>query len=427
MPVRIARRPFSPSLAVLLAVALLLPACSSSRSLVEPPPAGPNYSRPLPPGRSALRLVVESHRMPDLGAAWAGRDAVLVEQMDRSLAWFEKPSSRDHFPFEGISHDRARASVAAMKDLMATSDSAGGFASAVRDRFDVYESIGCDDAGTVLFTGYYAPEFPASRTPSSRFVAPLYRRPADLVTDTKSGEPLGRKDASGNFVPYWTRAEIEREGLLDGGELIWLEDRLSAYLIHVNGSARLRLEDGTVVHVGYDGKTDRPYSSLGRAMIREGLLPADRTSVPMIRRVWREKPAEVEALMLENDSFVFFAEYEGDKWPAGSLGFRVGAEASLATDKKIYPRGGVVMVDTHLASFSGTPRPFQRLMLDQDTGGAIKAPGRADIFLGVGETAGLLAGQQYAEGKLYYFFLKPEFMPMPAAAAASAASAATGR
>jgi membrane-bound lytic murein transglycosylase A len=114
--------------------------------------------------------------------------------------------------------------------------------------------------------------------------------------------------------------------------------------------------------------------------------------------------------MYANESYVFFTEYDGANWPAGSLGVQVTPQTSLATDKKIYPRGGVVLVYTTLASTTHGHPEFLRFMLDQDTGGAIRAPGRADIYMGVGPAAETLAGGQYAEGALYYYILRPEFV-----------------
>ena len=261
----------------------------------------------------------------------------------------------------------------------------------------------------MLFTGYYAPILNASLTPSSRFRVPLYERPADLVTDPQTGKPLGRKVADGSLVPYYTRREIETAYILTGQELVWLENELDAYLVHVNGSAKLRMPDGSVMYVGYAGKTDRPYASLGQAMVEAGLLPRGGVTLPKIKTVFRRQPEKVHELMFRNENYVFFREYDGGTWPAGSLGLPVTAETSIATDKRIYPRGGVVLVDTQRTSFRGRQERFLRLMLDQDTGGAIEAPGRADLFMGIGPAAEILAGQQYAEGRLYYFFLKPMY------------------
>ena len=112
--------------------------------------------------------------------------------------------------------------------------------------------------------------------------------------------------------------------------------------------------------------------------------------------------------MYNNESYVFFKEYDGASWPAGSLGVQVTPRRSIATDKRIYPRGGIVLVDTTVKSLTGEETMFTQFMVDQDTGGAIRAPGRADLYMGVGPTAGIKAGNQYAEGFLYYIFLKSD-------------------
>ena len=397
-------------ISVLVAGALL--GCARARPVLAPPEPGPDYARPLPVGQSALRPVTGA-RLPDLATAYRVADARLLEAIDHSLSWYAAPSSRQFFPIEGITHRRAEASVFAMRDLLSRRSGEQAFVAQVVRRFDIYESVGYDGSGTVLFTGYYAPIFPARRTPSGRFVHPLYRRPPDLATDPKTGEPQGRRLPDGRIVPYFSRRKIEESRLLAGRELVWLEDPLSVYLVHVNGSAKLRLTDpggAGVMYVGYAGKTDRPYTGLGRSMIEAGLLEADEVSLPAIKRVYRQDPQRVIDLIYRNESYVFFQEYDGGNWPAGSLGVPVVAERSLATDKKIFPRGCVVLVDTKAVTLSRGKRDFCQLMLDQDTGGAIQAPGRADIFMGVGPSAEIMAGGQYAEGKLYYFFLKPEYV-----------------
>jgi len=385
----------------ILLFALLLAAtgCKSS----------PDYSRQLADGESALRLVTDPADLPDIERAVAGRRA-MMKALDESIVWFSKPSSQKAFPFEFVTHDRAHASVRAMREILERGGSNSQVAAEIVSRFDVYESVGCDDEGTVLFTGYYAGEFPASRSRTSRFTHPLYARPADLATDPQTGEPQGRRRSDGGLEPYPTRRQIEEGNLLAGSELVWLDNKLTAYLIHVNGSAKLRMEDGSIVYIGYNGKTDRPYGSLGKALVDAGILEKDGVSISTIRRAHEKNPKAVESHMYANESFVFFTEYDGSVWPAGSLGVKVTAEASLATDKQVYPRGGVVLAETMIATARGNQRPFLRFLCDQDTGGAIRAPGRADIFLGVGESVGAIAGEQKAEGKLYYFFLKDELV-----------------
>lgn len=415
--------------ALLLACLLAVAGCAKQKTVVEPLPEGPDYSRQLPPGRSALRLITNPARMPDLGGAWRERSVFLLDSIDQSLIWFAAPSSRRYFPFEGITHDQALASLHAFKELIDRSPSERAFVSEIERLFDVYESVGYNNEGIVLFTGYYSPIFQASRERTSRFTHPIYRRPDDLITDPITGEPQGRKLPTGQVISYPSRREIEQSGMLRGRELVWVEDALAAYVIHVNGSAKLRMTDGSIMHIGYAGKTDRPYSGLGRAMLDEGLLSPSQLSLASIRRMYREQPSRVEDLMHRNESYVFFTEYGGENWPSGSLGVRVTREASLATDKRIYPRGGVVLVDTQAVTFSRGHRKFLRFMLDQDTGGAINAPGRADMFMGIGPDAEILAGGQYAEGRLYYFFLKPQyiqrFLPSAGAIATGGSEAET--
>lgn len=410
--VNVARAMNRPAIAIFLTLLTLssLTGCRTKQTVEQPVTTAPDYSRQLQPGESALRLITDPTRFPDLGGAYRNRDVWLLDGIDRSLSWFASPSSRQFFPFGSITHEQARVSLIAFSHLLQSSPDEASFVADVMRMFDVYESVGYNGQGVVLFTGYCSPIFNASRTRTERFQYPLYRRPADLATDPKTGQPLGRKLADGSIVPYYTREEIERSKMFAGNELVWLEDALSAYIVHVNGSAKLRLEDGSEMYVGYAGKTDRPYVGLGKTMLDEGVLKPNQLSLKEIRRVYRENPELVKRLINRNESYVFFTEYEPDRWPAGSLGVRVSPETTLATDKKIYPRGGLVLVDTQAVTFSMGKRRFLRFMLDQDTGGAIQAPGRADIYMGEGLSAEILAGGQYAEGRLYYLFLKPEYV-----------------
>ncbi|MCH2140012.1 MAG: MltA domain-containing protein [Phycisphaerales bacterium] len=365
------------------------------------------YARPLPAGASPLRPVAQPERLAAIDHAWQQRDLFLRDAANESINWFDKESTLQWFPCCDITHEQARASVVAFRDLCEESKDLDSFRSALLNRFDVYESIGCDDEGTVLFTAYCSPTFNASNVRRTGFDTPLYGRPDDLVTHQQSGEPLGRRRADGSIDPWPSRAEIDRSGMLDGTEIVWMENPLDAYIVHVNGSAKLKMRDGSTMYVGYAGKTDRPYASLGAALVNRKLLKSGEVSLQAIRRAWKRDHASVEEAMNENESFVFFQEYDGGTWPAGSLGFPVTASRSIATDKNIFPRGGVVLVDTEAVRFSGDSERFTQFMFDQDTGGAIRAPGRADLYLGAGPMAELLAGRQQNEGHLYYFFLKP--------------------
>lgn len=397
-----------------------LPACKSNEAeplAPAPTTTEPNYTKPLTDGVVPIRRVADPERVSKLvRTAFVPDDPLLREAVSRSVRWFDAPSARTFYPLAGIEFERAKASVRAFHDLLETSPSREQFVNTVTQKFDLYESIGWDGTGTVLFTGYYSPEFKGSTTRTDEYRYPLYKRPGDLVTEAKSGQPLGRAvlgpdgQPTGNVAPYPTREQIEKSGILAGTELVWLASALDAYLIHVNGSAKLRLPSGELMYVGYAGKTDRPYASLGRELLRRGVVTEQELSLPGIQAAYRRSPEAVEQAMYVNESYVFFQQYPPGNWPAGSLGFPVTEMRSLATDKSIFPRGGVMIVDTKISNFGTGTRPFTGFMLDQDTGGAIKAPGRADIYMGQGAAAELLAGRQYQEGQMYYLFLKESGM-----------------
>jgi len=371
----------------------------------------------------ALIRLGPNDPVPDVAAAYERRDFYLDRSVNESIGWFQKPSSRQWFPFknqgtaEQIStHEQAAASVMAFQDLLATSKSSDEFRSRFLEMFDVWQSVGYNQDRDVLFTGYYSPTFKASRSPDDRFRHALYMRPADLVSDPTTGQPLGRRMADGSLAKWPGRAEIESSGMLKGTELVYLESPLDVYIVQVNGSAKLEMPDSSVMYVGYAGKTDGQYVGLGKSMMEEGLLKKSELSLAAIRRYYKTNPSAVDALINRNNSYVFFKEYPREAWPAGSLGTRVNENATIATDKTIFPRGGLVMVDTRANTFTRGLIEYKNFMLDQDTGGAIRAAGRADLYMGAGAAAELLAGGQYATGKMYYFFLKPEHVskyPLP--------------
>ena len=397
----------NPRYLAFLVILISLVGCKSQQASNSSSTTLPDYSKPLPDGTQSLQKL-PMNQWPDLGKAWDSKNLFLNDALDESIQWFDAPSSKQWFPMEGVTHTQAKESVIEFNEILETSSSKKVFLERIEEQFDVYASVGCDGEGTVLFTGYYSPDFKASATPTNSFNAALYQRPNDLKTDSKTGTPLGRLQEDGTITSWPTRAEIESENLLQGTELVWVKDALDAYTIHVNGSARLRMDDGTIKYIGYAGKTDRPYTGLGYSVIDAGLIPPNKISLRAIRKLYNKSPSTITPLIHKNESYVFFREYDGGNWPAGSLGVPVTAKRSVATDKKIFPRGGIVLVDTNVKSLSGDDQSFVQFMMDQDTGGAIRAPGRADLFMGVGATAGIKAGGQFAEGQLYYIFLKSD-------------------
>jgi membrane-bound lytic murein transglycosylase A len=390
----------------------------------------------IPPGEHGLRKL-SREEYPDLAAAYKARDDKFAKAIDYSAQWFMTGTSRQNYSSEQMGpisqvvagHDQAAASVYAFRDLAAKSSDAKAFQDAVYAQFDIWQTRGRDGKGTSNITGYCSPELKASMTATDTFKYPLYRRPADLVTDSVTGEPLGRRAADGSIVPWPSRKELLASNQLAGSELIWLSSAFEVYICEVNGSAKLIMPDNTVKYVGYAGKTGRPYTGLGISLVDGGVITTRERNLPTIRRLYERDSALVQQYIDKNENMVFFGVYDGKSWPAGSLGVPVTDHASVATDKKIFPRGLVMMFDTKVADYAGRQNQFNQFMMDQDTGGAIRAAGRADIYMGVGAAAEILAGNQYADGTFYYFVLKPEFMakyPLPTSAKTTPANIVRG-
>jgi len=375
-----------------------------------PSAPGPSYAQPLPPGQWGLRKITDPARLPDLQrVAIQFYDPGFQDALGHSINWFAIPSTTHHYPSGPITHEQAWASVVALRELAEGGRPHDQLVATLRQKFDIYESVGWDGSGQVLFTGYYAPQFQASYTRGGLFQHPIYARPDDLITDPLTGEVVGRRIGN-RVVPYPTRAQIEQHNVLAGKELVYLPSRLDAYTIEVNGSAKLRMTDGSTLYVGYAGTNGHDYVSIGKRLIADGKIDEDKLSMPAIRRYFAQHPDELGHYIRQNPRMAFFKEYDGENWPTGSLGVPVTTMRSLATDKSIFPRGSAVLVETTMpqAGPGEVRRPFHQLMLDQDTGGAIRAAGRADIFCGIGAPAEQTAGSLIATGRMYYLLLKPQ-------------------
>lgn len=233
-----------------------------------------------------------------------------------------------------------------------------------------------------LFTGYYEPELDGSLTRTPRFTVPLYRRPPDL------------RDG----VQYHSREAIE-DGVLRGRglEIAWLEDPVEAYFLQVQGSGRIRLANGRVVRLGYDGRNGHAYRSIGQEMIRRGTHRMEDVSAQEIRAWVRANPAAGAQLLHTNPSYIFFRrlpDLPPDKGPIGAMARSITTLRSVAVDPAFVPLGAPVWIEKDGRA------PMRRLMVAQDTGGAIKGAQRADIFFGTGRAAGDAAGTVRDGGRL---------------------------
>lgn len=261
-----------------------------------------------------------------------------------------------------------------------------------------------------LITGYYEPELRGARKRGGPYTVPLHVRPPDLISvdlsrfgDEFKGKRIAGRVVRGSLIPYHDRGRIER-GALDGKklELVWVDSAADAFFLQIQGSGRIALPDGKVMRVGYAGTNGRPYTAIGRALIERGAVPREKMSMQAIRAWLAANPADGAALMRTNESYVFFRELTGPG-PIGALGVALTPGRSLAIDRRQFPLGMPVWLDTVMPDPAATP--LRRLMIAQDTGGAIRGAVRADVFWGPGAQAAERAGKMKSPGR--YWFLRP--------------------
>jgi membrane-bound lytic murein transglycosylase A len=288
---------------------------------------------------------------------------------------------------------------------------AGADADALRTFFETgfvpHRVVGPDPEAPGLLTGYYEPLLQGSRTADARFRHPIYAAPDDLVTvdlssvapDTRNIRLRGRLQGR-KLVPYWSRAEIEDgKARLVGRELVWVEDAVELFFLQVQGSGRVRLPDDSTVRVGYADQNGHPYRSIGRVLVDRGELPLEKASMQGIKAWGQANPSRLAALLAENPSYVFFRELPaGDGGPLGALGIPLTPGRSIAVDPTVVPLGAPVFVST---TWPNSPRALDRLVMAQDTGGAIRGAVRADFFWGFGAEAGELAGRMRQPLKMW--------------------------
>lgn len=260
--------------------------------------------------------------------------------------------------------------------------------------------------GKSLATGYYEPEIAGARTQSAQYNVPVYKRPTDIIevdlglfSDDLKGKRIRGRVKGTNLVPYADRAEIE-EGALSGRglELAWAADPVEFFFLQIQGSGRLRLPDGSVMRIGYDGQNGRDYTGIGKLMKDRGLLGPGQTSMQGIMAYLRANPDEGRAIMRENKSWIFFKELKG-AGPLGALGLPVTPKGTVAADPKFVPLGAPVLLSTDRAEANG-------LWVAQDTGGAIKGSNRFDTFWGAGSEARTIAGGMSGRGSAFLLLPK---------------------
>lgn len=403
----------SRTLATSIIVALILGGCSA-RII----PTGPAKSAPAPtvktsPATPAVRPAPVVAPKPVETALPKGPNALLAgvvagpdyasfgvsnESADRALGAFRISCRSVQRRTDGSGLTKGIDWASACAAAASARDAQDFFAS----NFDVVQ-VG---DGRSLATGYYEPEIAGSRTQSSLYNVPVYKRPSDIIdvdlglfSDDLKGKRIRGRVKGSSLVPYADRTEIE-EGWLSGRglELAWAADPVEFFFLQIQGSGRLRLPDGSVMRIGYDGQNGRDYTGIGKLMKDRGLLGPGQTSMQGIMAYLRANPDEGRAIMRENKSWIFFKELTG-AGPLGALGLPVTPKGTVAADPMFVPLGAPVLLSTDRPEANG-------LWVAQDTGGAIKGSNRFDTFWGAGSEARTVAGGMSARGSAFLLLPK---------------------
>lgn len=278
--------------------------------------------------------------------------------------------------------------------------------------FTPYQVFNPDGSSQGLITGYYEPRLYGSRVKNARFRYPLYAPPDDLLAidlgdvypQLKDLRLRGRLQGN-RVVPYYNRSEIDGgKAPLKGRELFWVDNAVDLFFLQIQGSGRIELPDGSLVKVGYAEQNGHPYTSIGKKLVDMGAFKLEESSMQNIK-LWAQKnPEKLDSLLEHNPSYVFFRELPNDlPAPLGALGVPLTNEYSLAVDTRTIPLGAPVFLAT---TYPNTAEPLNRLMLAQDTGGAIRGAVRGDFFWGFGEQAGNQAGRMKQSGQMWVLFPK---------------------
>jgi membrane-bound lytic murein transglycosylase A len=299
--------------------------------------------------------------------------------------------------------------------VAAATGSADRARAVVEERFSPYLVLDGDDPEG-LFTGYFEPLLYGSRTFGAPYTVPLYRPPDDLLrvdlgrfNPDLAGYAIYGRVVGREFVPYYSRRDIEAGALEERGlELLWVDDPIDKFFLQIQGSGQVRLDDGSVVRVGYASQNGHPYRAIGRDLIEIGAFTRDEASMPAIRSWLEAHPTAADDIMARNRSYIFFEEHPElapDEGPIGAQGVPLTAGRSIAVDPRYIPFGVPVWLDT-TAPWPEGAGPLRRLVIAQDTGSAIKGVVRGDVFWGAGERAEAIAGHMKSRGR--YAILLPK-------------------
>lgn len=334
-----------------------------------------------------------------------GNRAALAETIDAHIDFLKKKQLPPYRHETGsISTHQIVATLEKFQALLQKKLSPFLLNTAINKEFSIFQAGGRAqrDRGEMLVTGYYEPLFEGSLQFDPPYIHPLYRKPDDLQV---RGTEVGRVDRRGTFLPYWTRKQIETLGPLTGYEIAYLKDPFEAFLLHIQGSGKIRLPDGRIRSIQYRANNGHAYSSIGKLLVDEGKLSLKQADLPGIRRYIQTHPHEMKRILHHNKRFIFFG-LSDEESPRGSLGKSLTAERSIATDPRSLPPGALCYLITRSPEVDKDGqvmswKVLQRFVISDDSGSAIKGPGRVDLFWGRGDYAEAAAGAMRERGKLF--------------------------
>ncbi len=346
----------------------------------------------------------------------------LAQGIEASISYYHRLPASRRFAFgkDEFSATHLIRSLECFLGLIQTRPGADALQAYLMENFRVYAFVENDDPVPVRFTGYYEPTLNGglTKTAINRFA--VYARPSDLVTFTLSdfsdncsnSEAVGRCVA-GTVAPYDTRQVIEETDSLAGraAPIAWVDDRVDLFFLQIQGSGRIRLDAGGMIRVHYDGSNGHPYRSIGKYLIDKNKIQKEQISMQSIKAYLKAHPEEISGVLSYNPRYVFFKV--SDSGPTGSLNIDLTPGRSIATDQRLFPSGALAFICTQKPVVNASGQitqwtAFSRFVLNQDTGSAIRGPGRADIFWGDGKYAELAAGHLKHPGKMYFLVLNPD-------------------
>jgi len=342
--------------------------------------------------------------------------------ISQSLSYLNKIPADRQFAF-GSDRYTARHMIQSLEyflEYIKTRPAADDLDKFIRSNYIVYRSVGRDAGGEVLYTGYYEPNLSGSLSRDEQYRFPIYACPSDLLTvdlslfnENYAGQRIIGRLAGQTLVPYYDRSAIDAAGVLDdkADVLAWVDDPVDIFFLQIQGSGKVYLDSGEVLNIHYHTSNGRPYRSIGTLLIQDNQISADDMSMQKIREYLNDHPDKMAGVFNYNPSYVFFkVEPDG---PLGNINVRLTPGRSIALDYRIFPAAALAFIETEKPLVDSAGRieswqQFGRFALNQDTGGAIRGPGRADLFFGNGPYAETAAGHLKHTGKLYFLVLKPE-------------------